>query len=70
MHDQESVLENQMLNILLEFEIQTNHLILARRPDLVIVKNGVGENLSNSGFCRTDRPQSKDKIKREKEVNI
>ena len=33
----ESVLENEKHKILWDFEIQTDHLILARRPDLVIV---------------------------------
>ena len=37
LHKSESVLLNEMHNILLDFEIQTDHLILARRPDLVII---------------------------------
>ena len=37
MHNPESVLENEMHKILWEFEIQTDYLISARRPDLVIV---------------------------------
>ena len=35
----ESVLENEMQKILWDFEIQTDHLIPARRPDLVITNN-------------------------------
>ena len=34
----ESVLENETHKLFWDFEIQTDHLILARRPDLVIVK--------------------------------
>ena len=37
MRNPESVRENEILNVLLDFEIQTNHLISARRPDLVII---------------------------------
>ena len=38
MHNQESVLENETHKLLWDFEIQTDHLISARLPDLVIVK--------------------------------
>ena len=37
MHNLESFLENETHKILWDFEIQTGHLISARRPDLVIV---------------------------------
>ena len=37
LHNSESVLENEIHKIFWDFDIQTNHLILARRPDLVIV---------------------------------
>ena len=30
--------ENKMHRLLLEFEIKTDHLISARRPDLVMIK--------------------------------
>ena len=39
MHKPESVLENEMHKTLRDFEIQTDHLISARRPDLVMVNN-------------------------------
>ena len=54
MHTTESVLENKTHKILLDFEIQTYHLISARRPDLVIVKKKkkVKSNLPNCGLCR------------------
>ena len=47
MHNAESVPEYEMHKIILDFEIQTAHLISARRPDLVIVNK---EILSNSGL--------------------
>ena len=37
MHNSESALENEMHKILSDFEIQTDHLILARWPDQLIV---------------------------------
>ena len=37
MHNQESVVENETYKLLSDFEIQTDHLISTRRPDLVIV---------------------------------
>ena len=37
MYKPECVLENEMQKILLNFEIQINHLILARRPDLELI---------------------------------
>ena len=44
----EFVPENKMHKILWDFEIQTDHLILSRRPDLVIVNKK--ENSPNSGL--------------------
>ena len=38
MHKPESVVENKTHKILWNFEIQTDHQIPARRPDLVINK--------------------------------
>ena len=37
MYNLESVLENEIHKILCDLKIQTNHLISARRPDLVSV---------------------------------
>ena len=34
-----SVLENETHKLLLEFMIQTDHLISTRRPDLIIINN-------------------------------
>ena len=37
MHNPESVLENEMHKLLWDFDIQTDHLISARQPDLIII---------------------------------
>ena len=37
MHNPESVLENETHKLLWDFHVQTYHLILARRPDLIII---------------------------------
>ena len=39
--------------IIIKFEIQTDHLISGRRPNIAIVKKKK-ENLPNSGFYRSD----------------
>ena len=44
------------------FEIQTDHLISARRPDLERVENT--KNLPNSQLCRLGEPQSENQRKR------
>ena len=41
--------------IILDFEIQKEHVISARQPELVIVNKK--ENLPNSGLCRPGRLQ-------------
>ena len=38
MHNPESVLENETHKLFCEFQIQTDQLISARRPDIVIIK--------------------------------
>ena len=63
MHNLESILENETHKLLWDFEIQTDHQILARQPDQVIV-NKKKENLLNSGFWHPDRPHSRIKRKR------
>ena len=39
MHNPAPVLENDSHKLLLDFNIQTDHLIPARRPDLIIISN-------------------------------
>ena len=58
MHNPESARVNESHKLLRDFEIQTDYLISARRPDLVIV-NQRKENLQNSGLCRSEWPQDK-----------
>ena len=41
LHNPESVQENETQKLLWDFEIQTNHLISARQPDLVIVNKKI-----------------------------
>ena len=55
MHNPESVLEKERPKLQWDFEIQTDHLISARRPDLVIVikKKQKRESLPNIGLCRS-----------------
>ena len=49
MHNPESVPENETHKLLWDFVIKTEHLISARRPDLVIIDNK--ENVQNCGLC-------------------
>ena len=64
MHNPKFVLENERHKILWNFEIQTDHLISARRPDLVIdYKKKKRENLPNSGLCCPSWPESEIKRK-------
>ena len=52
MNKPEFVLENEVHKIHWDFEIQSDHLISTRRPNLVIVKKKKKEeNLPNSGLC-------------------
>ena len=41
MHKPESVLENETHKIFWDFKIQTDHLIQARRPDVVLIKKKI-----------------------------
>ena len=61
MHKLESILENVMYKILGDFEIQTDHSILARRPDLVLAKKKKKKKKNcHLGFCSSG-PQNKSK---------
>ena len=51
MHNPESVPENETHKLLWDFDIQADHLISARRPDLIII-NIKRENSQDCGlFC-------------------
>ena len=45
MHNQDSVQENETHKLFWDFKIQTDHLISARRPDIVMINK-------NSRTCR------------------
>ena len=50
MHNPAPVIENVTHKLQWDFNIQTDHLIPARRPDLIIINNKK-ENLKNSRLC-------------------
>ena len=58
MHDPAPVLDNNTHKFLWDFDIQMDHLISARRQDLIII-NKKKENLQNCGLCCPDWPQNK-----------
>ena len=65
MHNPAPVQENATHKLLCNFNIQTDHLIPARRPDLTIInkkkkkRKKKKENLQNSRLCCPGRPQNK-----------
>ena len=63
MHNPAPVLENDSHKLPWNFYIQTDHLIPARRPDLIIInkkkKKKRRENLQNFRLCCPARPQNK-----------
>ena len=60
MHNPAPVLENTTHKLRWDFNIQTDHLIPARRPDIIIINNDKKkENLKNSQLCCPGWPQNK-----------
>ena len=59
MHNPASVLENNTHKLLWDFDIQTDHLISARRPDLLIINNKKKENMQNCRLRCPGWPQNK-----------
>ena len=53
------VLENHAHKLLWDFNIKTDHLIPARRPDLIIINKKKKENLQNCRLCYPDGQQNK-----------
>ena len=51
MHNPESVLENETHKLLWDFEIQMDHLISVRQPDLILNKKK--EDQPNSVRCHS-----------------
>ena len=73
MHNPKSVRENETHKVLWEFEIPTDHLISARRPNLVIVKkkkNKIKKNPLNSGLCRPCRPDLAKELKNLRNIKV
>ena len=66
MRNPESVLENETLKLLWDFDIQTDRLISARQPDLQKKKKKKKKegNLPNIGLCRYNCQHHKTKRKR------
>ena len=60
MHNPAPILENDLHKLLWDFNIQTDHLIPARRPDLIII-NKKKENLQNCRLCRINLKESEKK---------
>ena len=50
MHNPAPVLENDTHKLLWDFDIHTDHLISARRPDQIII-NKKKENMQNCQLC-------------------
>ena len=60
MHNPASVVENDTLQPLWDFDIQRVYLISARRPDLIIInKKKKKENMQNCRLCCPGWPQNK-----------
>ena len=59
MHNPAPVLENDSHKLRWDFVIQTDHLIPARRPDIIIINNKKKENLQNCRLCCPGGPQNK-----------
>ena len=63
MHNPAAVLENDSYKLLLDFDIQTDHLISARWPDLIVnkkkKKKKKKENLQNCQLCCSGWQQNK-----------
>ena len=60
MHKPESVQENKAHNIIRDFEIQADHLVTTRKPDLVSLNK---KSRSPCEFCHSVRFQSENKRK-------
>ena len=73
MHNPESVVGNETHEILWDFERQTDHLISASRPDVVIVNKKKKEVLLNIEICHPPadhRVKIKENKKRDKHLHL
>ena len=70
-HNPESVLRDETLKILWDFEIQIDHLISARRPDLVIgIKKKITCRIVEFAVPADHRIKLKEKEKRDKYLDL
>ena len=69
MDNPKCVLKNETHKLFWDFEIQTDHLVSARQPDLVIVKKKKKENLPNIECCCLGRSRSGN-IRKRRETSI
>ena len=73
MHNPESALENEIHKLFRDFQIQMDHLLLGRRPNLVIVtKKKENCRIVGVGFVviANDRVKLKEGEKRDKYLNL
>ena len=49
MHNSAPVLENDTHKLLWDFDVQTDHLISARRPALIVINNNNNNNQKRTG---------------------
>ena len=70
MHYPESVLEYETHKLLWDFEIQTDHLISVRRPDLVIIKKERTCRIVEFAVPADHRVKSKDSEKKDKYLDL
>ena len=70
MHNPASVLDNETQTFLWHFELKTDHLNSARRPDLIITNKK--ENLQNFGLCcpADHKVKLKESEKKDKYLNL
>ena len=69
MHKPESILENVMHRIFCDFEIQTDHLIPARKLDLVIVyKNQTTNQTTNQPNKKPNKTSENQRKRKERQV--
>ena len=66
MHNSESFQENEAHKFLWDFEMQTDHLILARRPDLLIVNEKKTCRIEDFDILAYDRGKIKENEKSDK----
>ena len=70
-HNPESVLGNKTYKVLCDFEIQTNHLMLTREPDLVIVnKKKKTCRIEDLAVPANHRVKPKESEKKDKYLNL